>query len=79
MTTPFLLSVGGRRLREPRKLLGLLRLSRNCEARDPQDRVFVLVGLVIGAEAEGLVADYIQVISEVFTWITKYLAKKLGV
>lgn len=73
---PPLLSLGKRRLREPRELLDLLRLGRKCEATDPRDRVFALLGLLIGAEAEGLVADYTQTTSQVFTWIARYLANK---
>lgn len=72
---PPLLSLGKRGLRDPTELADLLRVARLCQATDPRDRVFALLGLVLGAEAEGLVADYTQSIPDVFTWITKYLVR----
>lgn len=71
---PPLLSLGKRRLRGSAELPVLLRLSRHCQATDHRDRVFALLGLVIGAEAENLVADYGRTTPEVFTWIARYLA-----
>lgn len=70
-----LLSLGKRRLRSSTELPDLLRLGRRCESTDPRDRVFALLGLVVGAEAEGLVADYGWHVAQVFTWIARYLAK----
>lgn len=64
---PPLLSLGKRRLRELKELLEVLRLGRSCKTTDPRDRVFALLGLLIGGEAEGLVADHTQPTSEVFT------------
>lgn len=70
-----LLSLGKRRLRSSAELTDLLQLGRHCESTDPRDRVFALLGLVVGAEAEGLVADYGWHVAQVFTWIARYLAK----
>lgn len=71
---PPLLSLGKRRLRHSEELPDLLELGRHCQSTDPRDRVFALLGLVIGAEAESLVADYEQSTPEIFTWIARYLA-----
>lgn len=72
---PPLLSLGKCRLRYSTDLPELLRLSRRCQATDHRDRVFALLGLVVGAEAENLVADYGRSTPEIFTWIARYLAK----
>ncbi|KAG6361118.1 hypothetical protein INS49_009342 [Diaporthe citri] len=71
-----LLSLGKRRLRNSAELLDLLRLGRHCQSTDPRDRVFALLGLVVDAAAEGLVADYRRSTPEIFTWIARYLANK---
>lgn len=68
-----LLSLGNRRLRNPDELIDLLHLGRYCETTDPRDKVFALLGLVAGAEAEGLVADYSKGVEEIYTWIARYL------
>lgn len=70
-----LLSLGKRRLRCSAELPDLLRLGRHCNSTDPRDRVFALLGLVVGAEAEGLVANYAWHVAQVFTWIARYLAR----
>lgn len=70
-----LLSLGKRRLRSSAELPDLLQLGRHCKSTDPRDRVFALLGLVAGAEAEGLVADYGWQVAQVFIWIARYLAK----
>lgn len=71
-----LLSLGKRRLRDCSELSGLLRLSRHCQATDHRDRVFALLGLVVDAEAEKLVADYRRSVPEIFTGIARYLTSK---
>lgn len=69
-----LLSLGKRRLRYSAELPDLLRLGRRCQSEDPRDRVFALLGLVVDAEAESLLADYERSTPEIFTWIARYLA-----
>lgn len=69
-----LLSLGKRRLRYSTELPDLLELGRHCQSTDPRDRVFALLGLVVDAEAESLVADYGRSTPEIFTWIARYLA-----
>lgn len=73
---PPLLSLGQRRLRDAAELFGLLQLGRRCKATDPRDKVFALLGLVVGAEAEGLVADYEKSTEEVYAWISQYLHRR---
>lgn len=70
---PPLLSLGQRRLRDATELFGLLQMARLFKATDPRDKVFALLGLVIGAEAEGLIADYEKSPEEVYAWIARYL------
>lgn len=73
LVSPLLL-LGKRRLRYSTELPDLLRLGRHCQSTDPRDRVFALLGLVVDAEAESLVADYGRSTPEIFTWIARYLA-----
>lgn len=62
-----------RQLQDPSQLMSMLRLGRDCQSSDPRDKVFALLGLIVGAGAEGLVADYSRSVADVYTWIARYL------
>lgn len=57
-------------------LLGLLFTTSFCEATDPRDRVFALLGLVQGAKMEGLVTDYSRTAAEIYVGLTAYFLIK---
>lgn len=59
-------------------LSGLLSATSFCDATDPRDRVFALLGLVQGAKMEGLVADYSRTAAEIYVGLTAYFLVKHG-
>ncbi|KAI1737542.1 HET-domain-containing protein [Xylaria scruposa] len=58
----------------PNRLLDLLDISRRCQARDPRDKVYALLGLIIDHRSLGLVADYNLTVKELYIKIALYLA-----
>lgn len=60
-------------MRNPDELIDLLRLGRHYQSSGPKDKVFALLGLVVGAEIEGLVVDYSKSVADVYIWIARYL------
>lgn len=56
----------------------LLLKTSSCQALDPRDRVFALLGLVQGAHLEGLVADYTKTSEEVYIGIAAYFIIRHG-
>ncbi|KAI3337447.1 HET-domain-containing protein [Xylariaceae sp. AK1471] len=62
----------------PERLLDLLDLSRNCDAKDPRDKVYAILGLVIDKTHHGLEADYNLSIEELYTKVALRLASRHG-
>ncbi|KAI0472962.1 heterokaryon incompatibility protein-domain-containing protein [Xylariaceae sp. FL0804] len=62
----------------PGKFLSLLDLARSCEAKDPRDKVYALLGLVPGASHQHLVADYNLTVEETYTQVALQLASQHG-
>jgi hypothetical protein len=54
-------------------LLSALHIGRNCQATDPRDKVFALLGLLDGRLDAAVKADYGLTVAEVFTQIAAYL------
>ncbi|KAG8162433.1 hypothetical protein KVR01_008198 [Diaporthe batatas] len=58
--------------------LGLLHKTSTCKASDDRDMVFALLGLVQGADLEGLVADYSKTNAEIYIGLTAYFLIRHG-
>ena len=66
------------RYKGPDDLPTLLDVARPCKASDPRDKVFALLGLIAGAQTEGLIADYTLTVEQVYTSVAAYIARTVG-
>ncbi|KAI0965288.1 heterokaryon incompatibility protein-domain-containing protein [Xylaria arbuscula] len=57
-------------------LLDLLRLTSKSSASDPRDNVFAVLGLVSGAQLDGLIPDYTLSLEQIHTGIAAYMLLK---
>ncbi|GAP82676.1 putative heterokaryon incompatibility protein [Rosellinia necatrix] len=62
----------------PDRLLDLLDISRKCEARDPRDKVYAILGLVLDHHSQGLAADYNLGVRDLFVKVALALASRHG-
>lgn len=62
----------------PNQLLALLDLARRCDAHDPRDKVYALLGLALDAAQDGFVADYNLNVQQVYSNVATYLSHKHG-
>ena len=58
--------------------LTLLYRNRSCQAIESRDKVFALLGMVVDAKENGLVADYRKCPAQVFIETTSWLLKNVG-
>ncbi|KAM5347795.1 hypothetical protein ACJ41O_007619 [Fusarium nematophilum] len=75
---PPILRIQPTRYTEPGELVKLLDLVRSSHASDPRDKVFAVLGFLLNAEADGLVADYTKSTREVYSHIAERVASKYG-
>lgn len=69
---PWIFFDGVSRLGDPAPFFDLLTKTSTCKAEDPRDKVFALLGLVPGAEWQGLLPDYSKTTSEILTGLAAY-------
>ncbi|KAI3322471.1 HET-domain-containing protein [Xylariaceae sp. AK1471] len=62
----------------PERLLDLLDLSRECDAKDARDKVYAILGLAIDEKSRGLVADYNISVVDLYTEVALRLASRHG-
>ncbi|KAI0855569.1 HET-domain-containing protein [Xylaria cubensis] len=62
----------------PHRFLDLLDISRRCKARDPRDKVYALVGLILDHRSIGLVADYNLTTKELYIQVALVVAMRHG-
>jgi hypothetical protein len=60
----------------PERLLDLLDISCTCDAKDPRDKVYALLGLAIDENSHGLVADYNLSVKKLHIKVTLHLASR---
>ncbi|KAF4834067.1 Heterokaryon incompatibility protein 6, OR allele [Colletotrichum siamense] len=70
---PWLLLFAQPKHRDLRELWDLLSATALCQASDPRDKVFALLGLFIGSSDAGLVPDYSLSLSQVLTGLTAFM------
>lgn len=75
---PPVICFGAPRYKDPDDLLAILDMARPCNALDPRDKVFALIGLITGAQAEGFMADYTLTVEQVYTSVAAYIARRVG-
>lgn len=77
---PPLFTIKWRPNKGPPKLLDLLLHGRKCQATNPKDKVFAVLGMIEEKMAEKyqLCADYTQSIEQVYTSAARYLATAEG-
>ncbi|KAI1075934.1 heterokaryon incompatibility protein-domain-containing protein [Whalleya microplaca] len=63
---------------DPSQWLDLLDLAANCEATDPRDKVYGLLGLIDKASSDFLVADYSLTVEQVYNQVALKLASMYG-
>ncbi|KAI3319596.1 HET-domain-containing protein [Xylariaceae sp. AK1471] len=62
----------------PDRLLDLLDISRRCKAKDPRDKVYALLGLIIDHHSQGLEADYNLSVKDLYIKVALDLALRHG-
>ncbi|KAI0182219.1 heterokaryon incompatibility protein-domain-containing protein, partial [Xylaria flabelliformis] len=62
----------------PHRLIDLLDISRRCKARDPRDKVYALLGLIVDHRSLGLVADYNITVKELYIQVALVVALRHG-
>lgn len=62
----------------PDNLLDLLLLARQCQASDPRDKVFAILGLLPSGRIDDIEADYTLTTEQVYTRVALHLAKTRG-
>ena len=65
-------------LRDVAQLLPLLEIASFCDASDPRDKVYALLGLVTGLEPLGFIPDYTETVEDVYVDIAVLLARECG-
>uniref|UniRef100_A0A0B7KHY6 Heterokaryon incompatibility domain-containing protein n=1 Tax=Bionectria ochroleuca TaxID=29856 RepID=A0A0B7KHY6_BIOOC len=67
---PWIRYCSDRKYREGLDLFQLLCSTLNCKSSDPRDRVFALLGLVVGSRAMGLTPDYSLQLADLMIGVT---------
>ena len=67
---PWIKHFDSRKYRTPNDLVKLVIDSWSSQASDPRDKVFALLGVIAGAAADGLVADYSLSVEQVYVDLT---------
>jgi len=63
---------------QPDQFLDLLDFASNCFAENARDKVYSLLGLVLGSQSQGLVADYTLTVEEVYIKTAICLGRHFG-
>ncbi|KAK4206550.1 hypothetical protein QBC37DRAFT_243374, partial [Rhypophila decipiens] len=66
------------KVRDVGQLLNLLDIASFCDASDPRDKVYALLGLVTGLEPLGFLPDYTETVEDVYLDIAILLAQECG-
>ncbi|KAK0634588.1 heterokaryon incompatibility protein-domain-containing protein [Bombardia bombarda] len=78
MFLPWLKDISSLKYKTPNDLVDLVLDSWTAQASDPRDKIFSLLGLTLGAPADGLVADYSLSMEHIYTGFAAFAIKKLG-
>ncbi|KAK4189849.1 heterokaryon incompatibility protein-domain-containing protein [Podospora australis] len=76
MFLPWIQQFDRRRYKTPNHLLQLIIDSWTSQAYDPRDKVFSPLGVISGAGADGLVADYSLTVEQVYTGLAAFALVK---
>ncbi|KAK1761227.1 heterokaryon incompatibility protein-domain-containing protein, partial [Echria macrotheca] len=75
---PWISHFDKRKYKTPNDLVQLVIDSWTSQASDPRDKVFALLGVISGAAADGLIADYSLSMEHVYTGFASFALQKLG-
>ncbi|KAI0538667.1 HET-domain-containing protein [Xylaria digitata] len=78
MSTPILKMKETELYTTPGRLLDLLDISRRCKAKDPRDKVYALLGLIVDHSSQGLAADYNLSVKDLYIKVALDLASQHG-
>ncbi|GAW17943.1 hypothetical protein ANO14919_074120 [Xylariales sp. No.14919] len=78
METPVLRMRETKLYTTPDRLLDLLDISRGCAAKDPRDKVYALLGLIINHHSQRLTVDYSLCVKDLYIKVALHLALQHG-